>query len=38
MIASTGEALNQWKRGAVSESLFWKKCFLDPQELLGSSN
>lgn len=38
MVASTRDALDQWKRGTISEASFWKKCFLDPPEILGATN
>jgi hypothetical protein len=38
MIASTRVALDQWKRGTISEATFWKQCFLDPPEILGAAN
>lgn len=38
MIASTREDLEQWRHGSISEENFWKKCLLDPPEILGASN
>jgi hypothetical protein len=38
MIASTREDLEQWRHGSISEGKFWKKCLLDPPEILGASN
>ena len=38
MIASTRGALEQWRRGTISEENFWKQCLLDPPEILGASN
>jgi hypothetical protein len=38
MIASTREDLEQWRHGSISEDNFWKKCLLDPPEILGASN
>jgi hypothetical protein len=38
MVASTREAIEQFKQGTISEGVFWKKCFLDPPEILGNAN
>ena len=38
MIAATRSALDQWKSGSVSEQAFWKQCYLDPPEILGTAN
>jgi len=38
MVASTREALDQWRRGTISEANFWKQCLLDPPEILGATN
>jgi hypothetical protein len=38
MVASTREAIEQFKKGTISGQAFWKKCFLDPPEILGSEN
>jgi hypothetical protein len=38
MIASTREDIAQWRHGSISEENFWKKCLLDPPEILGASN
>jgi hypothetical protein len=38
MVASTREALDQWRRGTISEASFWKQCLLDPPEILGATN
>lgn len=38
MIAATREDLEQWRHGSISEENFWKKCLLDPPEILGASN
>ncbi|PYV73392.1 MAG: hypothetical protein DMG96_23365 [Acidobacteria bacterium] len=38
MVASTREALEQWRRGTISEASFWKQCLLDPPEILGLTN
>jgi hypothetical protein len=38
MIAATRASLDQWKNGALSEQAFWKQCYLDPPEILGSAN
>lgn len=37
MIAATESVLEQWRNGAISEREFWKQCFLDPPELVGSN-
>jgi hypothetical protein len=38
MVASTREALEQWRGGTISEASFWKQCLLDPPEILGATN
>ena len=38
MVASTREAIEQFKKGTISEEVFWKECFLDPPEVLGALN
>ena len=38
MVASTREAIEQFKKGTISEEVFWKECFLDPPEILGAVN
>ncbi len=38
MIAATSSVLEQWKKDLISEQVFWKQCFLDPPEILGSVN
>jgi hypothetical protein len=38
MVAATRAALDLWKNGALSEQAFWKQCYLDPPEILGSAN
>ncbi len=38
MVASTREALDEWRRGTISEASFWKQCLLDPPEILGATN
>ncbi len=38
MVAASQPVLDQWKRGAISEPIFWKRCFFDPPEILGSLN
>ncbi len=38
MVASTRAALERLKKGTISEQAFWKECFLDPSEILGSPN
>jgi hypothetical protein len=38
MIASTRDDLEQRRHGSISEENFWKKCLLDPPEILGASN
>ena len=37
MIAATRAALDQWNSGTLSESAFWKQCYLDPPEILGAN-
>jgi hypothetical protein len=38
MVAATSSVLEQWKKDLISEQAFWKQCFLDPPEILGSAN
>ena len=35
MIAATRTVLDQWKARIISDEAFWKKCLLDPPEILG---
>lgn len=37
MIAATSTAIEEWKKGTLSEGAFWKQCFIDPPEILGAS-
>jgi hypothetical protein len=37
MVAATRSALKQWNTGMLSEAAFWKQCFLDPPEILGTN-
>jgi hypothetical protein len=37
-VAATRAVLDLWKHGALSEQAFWKQCYLDPPEILGSAN
>lgn len=37
MVASARDTLDQWRRGVISESNFWKQCYRDPPEILGST-
>lgn len=37
MIAATASAIDQYKRGRLSEAAFWKQCYVDPPEVLGSA-
>jgi hypothetical protein len=36
MIAATKPSIEQYKKGAITEQAFWKQCFIDPPEILGS--
>jgi hypothetical protein len=36
IIAATRSVLDMWKSGALSEQAFWKQCYLDPPEILGT--
>lgn len=38
MIAATRATLDLWRTGALSDQGFWKQCYLDPPEILGSAN
>ena len=37
MIAATASSIEQYKKGAISEEAFWKQCYVDPPEVLGSA-
>lgn len=37
MVATTLPVLQQWKAGTLSDQAFWRRCFLDPPEMFGSS-
>lgn len=37
MVAATRAALDQWNSGKISEAEFWKQCFLDPPEIVGTN-
>ncbi len=37
MVAATRAAIDSWKSGTLSEQAFWKQCYLDPPEILGSN-
>jgi len=37
MIAATASSIEQFKKGAISEEAFWKQCYVDPPEVLGSA-
>ncbi|MGH9517586.1 MAG: hypothetical protein ACRD3P_18100 [Terriglobales bacterium] len=38
MVAATEAVLDTWKNGSLTEQAFWKQCYLDPPEILGTSN
>ncbi len=38
MIAATRSVIDLWRTGALSEQAFWKQCYRDPPEILGSNN
>ena len=38
MVAATQAVLDQWKKGSLTEQALWKQCYLDPPEILGTSN
>lgn len=38
IVAATRAVLDLWKNGALSEQAFWRQCYLDPPEILGSAN
>jgi hypothetical protein len=38
MIAATRSVIDLWRTGGLSEQAFWKQCYLDPPEILGSAN
>ena len=38
MVATTRAVLDLWKNGGLSEEAFWRRCYLDPPEILGSAN
>jgi hypothetical protein len=37
MIAATASSIEQYKKGTISEEAFWKQCYVDPPEVLGSA-
>jgi len=38
MVAATRAVLDLWKNGSLSEQAFWRQCYLDPPEILGTAN
>ncbi len=36
MIAATEPSIEKFNKGAITEQAFWKQCFIDPPEILGS--
>lgn len=38
VVAATRPVLDQWKAGTLTEEIFWRECYLDPPEILGSIN
>ena len=38
MVAATRAVIDLWKHGTLSQQAFWKQCYLDPPEILGSAN
>jgi len=36
MVAAPLSSLQQWKDGTLSDEAFWRQCFFDPPEILGS--
>jgi hypothetical protein len=38
MVAATQAVLNEWKNGSLTEQALWKQCYLDPPEILGTTN
>jgi hypothetical protein len=36
MLAATGSDIEKWRKGTISEQAFWKGCYVDPPEMLGS--
>jgi hypothetical protein len=38
MVAATQAVLDEWKNGSLTEQALWKQCYLDPPEILGTSN
>lgn len=38
MIAATRSVIDLWRTGALSDQAFWKQCYRDPPEILGSNN
>ena len=38
MVAATRAVLDLWKNGSLSEQAFWRQCYRDPPEILGSAN
>jgi hypothetical protein len=37
MLAAPRAALDQWNGGTLSDSAFWKQCYMDPPEILGAN-
>jgi len=37
MLAAPRAALDQWNSGTLTDSAFWKQCYLDPPEILGAN-
>jgi hypothetical protein len=37
MVAATRTVLDQWNSGKLSEAEFWRRCFMDPPEILGGN-
>jgi len=37
MLAAPRAALDQWNSGTLSDSAFWKQCYMDPPEIVGTN-
>ena len=38
IVAATQSVLEEWKSGSLTEQALWKRCYLDPPEILGANN
>jgi len=38
IVAATRAVVDEWKKGSLTEQALWKQCYLDPPEILGTSD